>query len=313
MKSSAMKSFNGFQKVFGLIALVMILGWASAGRAQDIVRRAMAMGQSGEWNQAYSLLEPAMKDEAIRTSAQSWYVLGFVEKELYKQSPHHSAGDASRVGAVNHLQQAIQMGLSGSDLNMAREALDFLSRSYFRDAIDLIEGYTWGSEPDILELFGRYEAIQMMLHPSHSTTEQRADLHRYLGQAHAILLESMTGQNPSRELELFEAAVNHYVESLLHDPKNYASNYNLAITIYNHGVRQLKRINSETSMFELMEIQDACVGLFEQALAPMERAHEQQPNRLETLKGLMTIHYALSNPAESNRYKQAIEQIMKNR
>lgn len=308
-----MKSTNRFHTIFGVITLLMALGWTTSGHTQEVVRRAMALGQSGAWEQAHALLEPAMSQETVRNSADSWYVLGFVEKELFKQAPHQPSGDANRLAAVNHLQRALQLGLNDADLTMAREALDFLSRSYFRDAIDMVEGFTWGSTPVILELFARYEAIQLTLHPEHSTAQQRADLHRYLGQAHAILLESMTGKNPSRELEMFESAVNHYVESLLHDPKNYASNYNLAITIYNQGVRQLKRINSETSMFELMEIQDTCVELFEQALAPMERAHEQQPNRLETLKGLMTIHYALSNSVESNRYKEAIEQIMKNR
>ena len=31
----------------------------------------------------------------------------------------------------------------------------------------------------------------------------------------------------------------------------------------------------------------------------MEQAHQQRPGRLETLKGLMTVHYALSQPEAS--------------
>jgi hypothetical protein len=75
----------------------------------------------------------------------------------------------------------------------------------------------------------------------------------------------------------------------------------------------LKGIGHETSMFELMEIQDGCITLFEQSLPPMQAAHAQQPNRLETLKGLMTLHYALSQKDESDRYRAQIEKILGNR
>ncbi|MGB1122256.1 MAG: hypothetical protein ACPG08_01940, partial [Flavobacteriales bacterium] len=107
-----------------------------------------------------------------------------------------------------------------------------------------------------------------------------------------------------------DGAIAHYETSLNFTPAHYPTLYNLAITLYNHGVRQLKRINHETSMFELMEIQDMCVGLFEQALVPMEQAHQQRPGRLETLKGLMTVHYALSQPDASDAYKRKIEAVL---
>jgi hypothetical protein len=66
-------------------------------------------------------------------------------------------------------------------------------------------------------------------------------------------------------------------------------------------------------MFELMEIQDACVALFEESLTPMESAHQLQPNRFETLKGLMTIHYALNQSDESDRYREEIDRLNRNR
>ena len=70
---------------------------------------------------------------------------------------------------------------------------------------------------------------------------------------------------------LFDGAIAHYEASLTHAPAHYATLYNLAITLYNHGVRQLKRINHETSMFELMEIQDVCVGLLSKPCCPWNR------------------------------------------
>jgi tetratricopeptide (TPR) repeat protein len=110
---------------------------------------------------------------------------------------------------------------------------------------------------------------------------------------------------------LLDRAIAHYSEALRLRPGDYRAEYNRAITIYNHGVRQLKRIDPETSLFELMEVQDACIALFERALVPMQAAHALQPERLETLKGLMTVHRALSQLDESERYRVELERVIR--
>ena len=280
--------------------------------AQSTLERAEAFVRAGDWDKAHSVLAPEMERVPLATDARAWFVLGFIQKEQFKASGGSGQDADDRNRAVGSLQRAMTTGgLSASDEQTARDALDFLARSYFRDAIERVEGFTLGAEPEILALMGRYESILQTLNPMYDVSEQRADLHRYLGQAHARLLEAQRFADTPKEQALFDAAVNHYVTSLKFVPAHYPTLYNLSITLYNHGVRQLKRINHETSMFELMEIQDVCVGLFEEALIPMKKAHEQRPDRLETLKGLMTVYYALSRPDESEVYKRKIAAVLK--
>ena len=282
--------------------------------AQSPVDRASRLAQSGSWWEAYDVLAPVIQSEPQRSDARAWFMLGFIEKELHKSTGESGAEAPHRVQSVASFEQALSMpALSTKDRTTAREALDFLSRTYFREAIDRVEGFTPGSTAEILGLMGQYEQIQSILNPRFDKSEQRADLHRYLGQAHAKLLETERHAGTSLERELFEGAVEHYGKSLEFEPDNYASQYNLAIVLYNHGVRQLKRIGHNTSMFELMEIQDHCVALFESALQPMKQAYTQRPERLETLKGLMTIHYALSQKDESDTYRSKIERILQKR
>jgi len=282
--------------------------------AQSPVDRASRLAQSGSWWEAYDVLAPVIQSEPQRSDARAWFMLGFIEKELHKSTGESGAEAPHRVQSVASFEQALSMpALSTKDRTTAREALDFLSRTYFREAIDRVEGFTPGSTAEILGLMGQYEQIQSILNPRFDKSEQRADLHRYLGQAHAKLLETERHAGTSLERELFEGAVEHYGKSLEFEPDNYASQYNLAIVLYNHGVRQLKRIGHNTSMFELMEIQDHCVALFESALQPMKQAYTQRPERLETLKGLMTIHYALSQKDESDAYRSKIERILQKR
>mgnify|MGYP006169507687 FL=1 len=297
-----------------LLACVLVIAAAGSDlNAQTEADRAAALGREGRWTEARQLLAPVITTQAYQADGHAWFVMGFIHKELHKMHGEYGADAPERASAVMCFRRGLQVGLIASERQMAAEAMDFLARSYFREAIGMVEGFTWGSTDDIFALFGQYEAIQLSLDPMRSFAPERSDLNRYLGQAHAMLLESGSPQNSAESKAIFDAAIGHYKAALEGNPGDYSTQYNLAITLYNEGVRKLKTIDHKTSMFELMEIQDVCVELFEQALRPMEEAHAQQPERLETLKGLMTLHYALSQKEESGRYKTQIERILSNR
>ncbi len=280
---------------------------------QAVVERAAALGQQGNWEDALEVLLPAMDGVSLQSDAHTWYVLGYIQKELYKTKQVNDVDSPRRLEAVYSLQRAAELGATVEDARLIEAALDFLARSYLRDAIGRVEGFTVGSDDEVLMLFGRYEAIQKAIDPSADVTVQKADVYRYLGRANGQLLANSLGANQEQDQRLFDGSVAHYEAALKLMPGNYPGLYNLAITLYNQGVRQLKRIDHETSMFELMEIQDACVVLFERSLSPMEAAHQSQPDRFETLKGLMTIHYALNQPEASERYRKMIEGLNGNR
>ena len=308
-----MSTMNTNIRSFLFAGLIVLSAIGSSICAQGEAERATDLGQLGKWTEAKQVLEPVMASSVHQSSGRSWFVMGFIHKELHKSQGEFGADAPERLAAVSCFQRAIQLGLNATDRRMAIEALDFLARSYFREAIAMVEGFTWGSTTDILSLYGRYEALELSLNPQKDLSMQRSDLNRYLGQAHAMLLESPSTR-PAAELQaIFQVAIDHYRAALEGNENDYATQYNLAITLYNEGVRKLKGIGHETSMFELMEIQDGCITLFEQSLPPMQAAHAQQPNRLETLKGLMTLHYALSQKDESDRYRAQIEKILGNR
>ena len=298
-----------FQVQCGRWALVFVLslGITQASFGQAVVERAMAFGQAGDWDEALQTLLPQMTTTALQADAHSWYVLGFIQKELYKTTERNDADSPFRLEAVSSLQRAWELGPSRDDATSIKAALDFLTRSYLLDAIDRVDGFTMDSDGEVLALFGRYEALVKTMDPTADVSVQKADVYRYLGLANGQLINGLEGAQLEEEQTLFDRSVSHYEAALKLTPGNYSGLYNLAITQYNQGVRQLKRIDHETSMFELMEIQDTCVALFEQALSPMESAHKVKPERFETLKGLMTIHYALNQPEASERYRRILD------
>lgn len=291
-----------------MVALLLFVCLGS-GRltAQSPVDRAIWLWDTGSKTDAVNTIQRAVQGEA-KQDAEAWYVWGYFEKELYKSDGKYP-NSAHRETARNAFVKAWGLPADEEVREQTRSALSYLSDTYFQDAMKWVASFSVAAEPDAQAAFDTAMELKTLIDPSLDKRALEAEWERQLGQAWGRLLAN---SDVATEQELLLGSVGHYEASLVLEPEHYGTLYNLAITLYNHGVRQLKRIGPETSMFELMEIQDACVGLFEEALPMMQRAHDQQPDRPETLKGLMTIHHALGQNELSNRYKADLENVLRN-
>ena len=202
----------------------------------------------------------------------------------------------------------------GAISELVEEALDYLSKTYMNDAVKGVHGFQMGMDEEVMTYFMAFVKIKKVLSPDENWVREEVELEKNLAKANRILLESIDLNNTSsmqKKEALFEKVVSHYLRAIELDGRDYTARYNLAINLYNRGVSELKSIDHTTSMFELMEIQDICVLLFQEALEPMLAAHNMERNRMETLKGLMTIYRALSQNEESEKYKSLLEEAIK--
>lgn len=299
----------------GGLCLVQGFGGGPAwGQTSGALLRAEALCAESRWAEARTLLVQATTGPSMQ-DPHAWYLLGFVDKELYKGSEVGLPDAPARAAALGAFERARSLGVSQADRASLESAMDYLGRSYLDDAYARVRGFRAGQDGEVEALFGRYRAVAQSLDARADLTDEEADLRLHLGQANALLLEALAATEvgtPAATL-LLDRAVEHYSKALRLRPGDYRAEYNRAIVIYNLGVRQLKRIDPATSLFDLMEIQDACVTLFERALVPMQAAHALQPERLETLKGLMTVHRALSQMDESERFRMELERVIRTR
>lgn len=294
-----------------LVGLAVALAWPGGMSGQSAVSRAVYQWDAGMTARAHDIISAAVAGEES-SNPEAWYVLGYFEKEYYKSEGRDNPESARRDAAWRAFRKAWGLGPDDETRQELEAALGYIGGTYFQDALNGLRGFTPAGFDGISEQFEAYMAIEELLGKSPGEREaQRAEWERQLGLAFGNYLANDRSAGEGQEQEVLAAAVGHYEASLALQPGHYSTLYNLAITLYNHGVRQLKRIGPETSMFELMEIQDVCIALFEEALPVMQAAHEAQPERLETLKGLMTIHYALSQPEESDRYKRELEEVIR--
>lgn len=307
---------------FWLTLLLSAVAIAQPGSTASLIDEAISFAEEGAYNDALLMIEPHLENDA-KNDARAWYVAGFAHKERYKHSAFLNASTSKTAStersiAVTQLMTAYELdktsAFPGAISELVEEALDYLSKTYMNDAVKGVHGFQMGMDEEVMTYFMAFVKIKKVLSPDENWVREEVELEKNLAKANRILLESIDLNNTSgmqKQEALFEKVVSHYLRAIELDGRDYTARYNLAINLYNRGVSELKSIDHTTSMFELMEIQDICVLLFQEALEPMLAAHNMEQNRMETLKGLMTIYRALSQNEESEKYKSLLEEAIK--
>lgn len=307
---------------FWLTLLLSAVAIAQPGSTASLIDEAISFAEEGAYKDALLMIEPHLENDA-KNDARAWYVAGFAHKERYKHSAFLNASTSKTAStersiAVIQLMTAYELdktsAFPGAISELVEEALDYLSKTYMNDAVKGVHGFQMGMDEEVMTYFMAFVKIKKVLSPDENWVREEVELEKNLAKANRILLESIDLNNTSgmqKQEALFEKVVSHYLRAIELDGRDYTARYNLAINLYNRGVSELKSIDHTTSMFELMEIQDICVLLFQEALEPMLAAHNMEQNRMETLKGLMTIYRALSQNEESEKYKSLLEEAIK--
>ena len=290
---------------------LILAAWSVCGVAfaQSPVERAVVLGSQGQWDQALELLQPAVGG-AYRTDAHAWYILGLVQKERFKISTDRTASNPERLASIQAFERCIALGGSQSEEGRTSAlALEFMAESFFRDAYAALVQFVPGGDDRVLDLLKRYEAHWSSLHPETDFTEQEFDLYHRLAEANSALLEPALGLSVETRRASFERAIAHYEAAGALMPNDERTQFNLAVTWYNEGVRKIRDIDSQVTLTELMRIQSECVNYFKQALIPMQAAYALNPEKLSTLNGLKIIHRALEQREESARFEAELEAL----
>jgi tetratricopeptide (TPR) repeat protein len=309
-----MRNYIEIILVLSLHVFASTLSYSQNFHSDNIVDTAIDLAEQELFDEALKIIEPALSNEA-KDNARAWYVAGYSHKEKFKREVYIGSSTSGlalseRGKAVIQLIKAYEIDsktTSTTISSMSLDALDYLSKTYMNDVVSGVRGFTRGMDEEILEYFNEFVKIRSVIDKNEDWRSEEVEVEKNLARANRMLLESTSTDSE----ELFTRVIDHYNRAIELEGDDYTSRYNLAINLYNRGVARLKSIDHTTAMFELMEIQDACVELFEKALNPMLAAHRMSSERKETLKGLVTIYKALSNEEESDKYKIALEAVVK--
>jgi tetratricopeptide (TPR) repeat protein len=187
------------------------------------------------------------------------------------------------------------------------KALTYLAVSYYNDSVLLTRGLTPEKIDEPEKAYTRYKTLLVRVEPGKDFTPQDVEFYKNMARGSRAIYDG----NPEANAVFFNLSNTYYRRAIELAPDDFQANYNLAVNFYNHGVHKIRRIDHNTEIFELIQIQDECVALFKQALPYMRKAHEVQPEHRKTLGGLMAIYRSLSDDAQAALFQKQLEELIK--
>lgn len=291
-----------FLALGSLLAFAPVCAQPGSSKTQEAVRRY----QEGDLMAARTSILEALQSPIEQTDPFTWYVKGFLFKEIYKQIDKGDPRSESREIAVQAILQSMDLDASGRQAEDNQKALSFLAISYYNDAVMLTRNLGPGSLDEPERYYNRYKELNSVVNPEKDYRLQDAEFYKNMARACRIIYD----RAPLENLVYFDLIVRYYQQALEAVPTDFQANYNTAVSYYNLGVHKIRQIDHNTEIFELIAIQEDCVELFKKALPFMLSAHELEPEHEKTLKGLMAIYRSLSDNTEAQAYQNQLEALI---
>lgn len=259
------------------------------------------MYQSGDLPGARAVLDELVKQPGSEKSPEAWVLRGFVYKDVYKSMAPGPQADVVRDEALRSLMVCMQADSTKEFQQSSQQAYDFLCKTIYNDAARALNEMDHARAES---LYANYKECVRRMEKDRNFKERDIEFSNALG----TVLTKRYNQN-REDTTWFDKAVAVYKAVLDTDPENYGANYNLATLYYNRGVFAIQRISVGTTIADLDDIQRVAKRFFMLALPYMQKAHEMNPKRRETLLGLEGIHYSLQDADKSEEFRHKYEAL----
>jgi tetratricopeptide (TPR) repeat protein len=140
------KSLNGW-----LVAIFLLLASIPAFSQVILVDKAYEFAKKKDFQKAREILDLASGNEPTTHDPRTWYLKGYVYKELYKADPE--LGIALRERALEFLQKSQQLDTKGIYQKDCQAAAHYLHLTYFNEAI---QAYNRQKYNEALAGFSKY-------------------------------------------------------------------------------------------------------------------------------------------------------------
>ncbi len=289
-------------KIF-LIPFLLI--WAISARAQDLVltNAAAKLCQEKNYDAAKSKIKEAMQSEMEVNHPFTWYVQGFIFKEIYKEKESLQRDSPARTRAVESLCKSIELDDKKEYAKMSRAALQYLCNSYYNDALLRTREFDMTNDSTPEFYFNQFKLLMHIVDPAKNLGVYDRDYHKAMAQRYYTLWMKDTEDNTP-----VNKSIQSYQFAFELDSTDCEVNFNLAIIYYNQAVFLIRKIGPETDIFEVLILQEKAVALYKRAIPFLLRCERFCPPKKEVLKGLMFTYNRLGQELKELDYKNKLEQ-----
>lgn len=298
-----MKRFGRIRTTLLLGGIFLLLGTAGL-RAQAFIHynAALSFVQRGEVDSAKKEIDLHMQDPASQTDPESWYLYGFVYKEMYKKYENTNPSSTYRTQAYEAFRKSLQLDTVTARTKATRDNIRYLAGRFYNDAVTTLDTVHYAVS---VKCYEQYREAAVLADPGFDI--RKKDVEFYL--ALASTYNAVYNLDKKKNAAFFDMTRDTYMKVLSWDPNNYTANYNLGLLYWNKGVDLMYDIDYDDSLGAIFDVQDHSVDLFKQSLPFAEKAYEIEPKREETLIVLSGIYYSLNEFEKSKDYQKMLENL----
>ncbi|WP_185152700.1 hypothetical protein [Fulvivirga aurantia] len=253
--------------------------------------------KAGELSEAKILIDSAAQSDQYKSQILTWYLKGFIYKDLFKKEP----SDAARSEAVTSFAKLLEIDSTQKYEAESKQNLKYLASTYYNEAMQSLATNPQKSD----SLFQSFEAAMNLTNDS--TFDLKGSRMKYLlarGTTYVQKYRSDTTEVAREE------AIASFQKVLALDSLNKKANYNLGVIYYNQAVNLILNADyDEIDILALSEFEDKSIELFEQSLPYMKAAYQVDPQDVNILEGLAGIYFGLKEFETSNKYKEELKAL----
>jgi hypothetical protein len=287
------------KKSYSILVLLMLLSTVSFAQLTK-VQQAYDCVQQGKLDSAQIYIEEGIKDNEASADFQSWYIRGFIYKEIYKQKESNDVKSNAREIAVESLKKAAELDKDTQQIVSINKNLKFLGSKYYNDAKKTIDSVNFATS---IACFQNYLSIYNLVEPGFDENAKSVEYFLSL----SYYFQEIFEQNGSKTS--LEHTKEYLSKSLQINPNSAKANKNTAVLFYNMGVNIIKKMDYDIDLEQLYVLQEDASKLFKQAEPFMSKAHQLSPKDKTIVEGMQGIYYQLNDTEKSNEFKKKLEEL----
>lgn len=295
-----------FKKYYVFLILLLCGGIMNA--QLDKLREAYVHAtQTGKLDSAKICIDLASKNPETINTGETWYIKGFIYKELFKKSPAAKRDVAYATEAFNSCKRAIELDSSAEDKQSNLSIIKNLQSIVHNTIGETLDTISYNKS---IECIALQKQLVKYLKPKANIDSVEI----FYDGVMASYFQSVYEKNPKKNTKYLSLAEKSYNKILILDPNNVSANYNMGIVYYNQAVSLImNKLDYDFDLATLNDIQDEALTWFKKSLPFMEKAYQLNPKRKETLIGLSGIYYSLHDNEKCQQFQKLSQDIEKNK
>lgn len=269
-------------------------------QVKDKIERAYALYNAGELNRAAEAINEVVESAEGEANKVAWHIRGFIYKDIYVEHEEKDPFSKARDEAVISHKTCIANDPEGSLVEQSRNAIRYLSVSFFNDAREIIQARDTTTLDDADKLYENFKEITLYLYPDSVMTDKDIEFYLAMSTAHRKIYEH------NRELgdKHWEISNTYLTKVLELDPENWPALYSTSVAHYNKGAYNLDKLPEAQGITDIYRIEAESMRSIQVALPFMIKAYQINPEKIETVKGLKTIYHNLDEEEKSNEMRE---------